>query len=264
MKGLGVCHRALSMAFMLLAVGGLEAATLWNNGALSSTTYTTQVPNGSGGNPCDSVCVNGAQPLTVFDNFNLGVSQPGSMSAVVTGFDFTDFLVGISSPVTGTQTVKWSLWTGDPFNGVSQVMMSGTASAVLSPVGLTPCTASACLEMFTVSLGAGVTLSSSQTYYLGTTVVAAGNYLTYRATSIDTNPGQSSYQGWEQSNGSINAGNSWSTGSVNTTFPNGSSGVTGTDSAFDIIGNVSAPEPGTVTLISIALAGLCFMRRRTA
>ena len=256
---------------MLLAAGGLEANTLWNNGGLASSTYVPQVTNGSGGNPCDSSCTGG--PFTIFDNFNLGVSNPGAVSLTVTGFDFSDFLVtatGGAPSVPGSQSVQWSIWSGDPLAGGLQgkQVAGGTALAVLSPIGVSACSGGTCLELYTVTLGASVTLSASQTYYLGTSVVqGTNNYLTYRATTNDTNPGQAAYQGWEQSNGSSSGtvGSTWApkgSGGINLSFPNSSSGVSATDSAFEILGNVSTPEPGTWTLMGIAIAGLCLVRRR--
>jgi hypothetical protein len=278
MRGGGVCQRALSVgistAFMLLAVEGLGAANIVTNGGINNLNSTTYVLIGgsTGGNPCDTVCTNvggagfsGSAPFTIFDNFT--IPQSGAM---VTGFDFTDFLVGTSTaPTSGsTQAVNWSLWSGDPLTGHPNLVASGTsAAAVLTqPTGYN-CGSNFCLERFTVTLGSAVTLSAGQMYYLGTSVVPQGNYLTYRATTGSV-PGS---QAWEQSNGSIGNGtNSWSAGTINNDLPsaggsNGSlpgAGVTAQDSAFDIIGTVLTPEPGTMTLMSIAIAGLCLVRRR--
>jgi hypothetical protein len=276
----GAWHRILSMAgaaFMLLAVDGLKADNLWSNGALLPGNYQPAGPGG--GNPCDSnICgVNqskSANPYTIFDNFTI----PTGVSWKVSAVDFTDFVVGVSLPPTTGNTITWSIWSGDPVNnfGPPKLLFTGTATASLSSAG--SCLSSSCLELFTVNLGSGVTLAGGQTYYLGTSVTnvsaANGGYQTYRVGASGNAGYLATTQGWEQSNGhaeNVGAYTTWANGGTSQDYnlPSSTSGVNATDSAFDIIGTLdsgspgSAPEPGTLTFMGIALLGLGFIRRRT-
>jgi len=235
-----------------------QAATLFNNGAINNTTFTT-VGTLGGGNPCDSVCTTGGSSFTIFDNFTVGPA-----GWVVTGFDFSDFLVGTSTPQT-QQTVTWSLFSGDPVNGGGSLVKSGTSVANLSqPVGY-DCTATNCLQLFKVDLGASVTLTGGKTYFLGTSVTPVTGYSTYRATTqgaIGYNLG-----GWEQSNGSFSAANQpWSNGGKDYNLPGSDSGVYSLDSSFDILGTIAppVPEPSTFVLMGLALAGVAGLRRRSS
>ena len=246
-------------ALMLLTAGWLQADTLWNNGPnnIPTNSLTTQ--------PCDTTCAGNA--YTIFDNFKVTGSSPWQM----TGFDFTDWLLspnGSAPSPAGSQTVTWSIWTSQP--GVGNLYAHGTATANLSPGGFA-CLGgvTTCTELFTVT-GLNVTLSAGQTYYIGTNLTppTTGGYTTYRATSngnIST-----PLLGWLQAQGNSFNGSSWGGNTPNSLAGNavGQNGTVGfvnsNDSMFDITGSINTPEPDTLTLMSMALAGLCFLRRRAA
>jgi hypothetical protein len=254
----------ISASFVFFAVGGLQAAgVLWSNGAVTQSSL-------SGSNRCDSgpnICTTGptGPGWTIFDNFSI----PSSSKAwSVSGFDFTDFLVnGTTSDVKST---SWSIWNGDPLSG-GKLYASGTATPSAMNVSGTCGNASTCLETFTVNFGAtgALYLAAGNTYYLGTSnvvTVTNNNEATLRAFSAggNTAPGGTgnSVQRWEQSNGSTSGviGSPWVLGSENDIFP-GTFGITETSTAFDINGTL-VPEPGTLTLLVITFAGICFLRRR--
>lgn len=196
---------------------------------------------------------------TVFDNFNVpAASKPWAVS----GFDFSDFLV--NGPVGDYKSTAWSIWNGNPLSG-GTLLASGSATAALSLVSGTCGTGSTCLETFTVTLGAPIELASGNTYYLGTTNTLSptnSNESTLRAFAAggNTAPGgtANTLLQWEQSNGTI-SGSSWQAGANNYTFP-GALSISETATAFDIQGSL-APEPGTLTLLGIAFAGLVFVQR---
>ena len=243
------CRQALSVGIggvlVLLAASGLQAATLWNNGAPTlGTSNQTRCESGPGS------CGNGPGiSSAVFDNFTVGTG-----GWVINGFDFTDFL--IDTPTNHYVNTKWSIWSTDPMNGGTP-LYTGTSVAMLTQPSGYNCFmnsgSSVCVELFTITLGSPVALSSG-TYYLGVTNAMVGNTdVTYRAFATGgpnslgspTTP----LPGFEQGTYN-NATQTWTyTSSVNG------------DSAFDIIG-YQAPEPGTLVLMSFALAGLGFLRRR--
>lgn len=259
-KPKGAFDRALrlgiSASLVLLAAGGLQAAPLWSNGAVTTNANNQNVCD-SGPNSCGSVV-----GYTVFDNFNIPAS---SKAWVVSSFDFTDFL---AAPTADYKSTSWSIWNGDPLSG-GKLVASGSAVATLSNPGATCGVGNGCLQMLTVTFatGANVTLASGNTYYLGTSnVLAAGADQSTRAFAAggNTAPGGTAngLTSWEQSNGSTSGvvGSSWSQGTTNNVFP-GALGITQIATAFDINGTL-APEPGTLTLLSIAFAGICFVLRR--
>ena len=260
----GACCRALTTAFgILLVAGGLQASTLWNNGAVADVSV-------SANNVCDSICGKTTpNPFTIFDNFTVG-----STGWNVTGFDFTDFLV--NTPTGNYGSTKWSIWSGDPVNGGGSLLAIGTATASLANVSGICGATSTCLETFTVNLGTTVTLAAGTTYFLGTYNVWQNTTdQSYRATAFGHSPsvfsGVGALQGWEQSNGTNGALNTpWlaptaGPNAVNNNYPSVSAGVSATDTAFDITGQLNTPEPGTLTMLSIAFAGLgFFLRRRSA
>lgn len=251
----------ISASFVLLAVGGLQAANvLWSNGAVSTGL--------SNDNRCDggpNICTTtGTGPgWTIFDNFNIPAS---SKAWAVSGFDFTDFLVN-GSP-TDIKSTTWSIWNGDPLSG-GKLVGSGSATPSTSASG-TCGVFSTCLVTFTVNFtGGSLFLASGNTYYLGSSnviPVVNTNEATLRAFAAggNTAPGGTAnpLQKWEQSNGSTSGvvGSSWTLGGTDNSFP-GTFGIAETATAFDING-VLAPEPTTLTLLGVALAGFCFLRRR--
>jgi hypothetical protein len=243
---------------MLMGASGLQASTmtLWSNGVPENTMT---------GNQCDSVC-NG-QSWTVFDNFTVATSK----NWVVSSFDFTDFVIGLQN-TNDYKNTTWSFWDGDPLSG-GKLVASGTKAAGVSLVSGSCGSSSACLETFTVDLSTTpVGLASGHTYYLGASNTfnlsseSSVRGVTLTGGNTIAAIGGSSIAGghWEQSNGSINVGGKvWTSGTSNTVFP-GPLGVTDQFTAFDITGDF-APEPGTFTLLGLALAGMCYIyRRRTA
>jgi hypothetical protein len=182
----------------------------------------------------------------VFDSFS--VASPGW---IVTGFDITDFFYATTtSEYTST---KWSLWSGDPLAGGTLVATNTSVGVVGTASGACGGSNSACSAVITVTLSSGVFLAAGSNYYLGTSNnLKQGTDITERAFSAGHNGVP---DGWEASNGSI-VGSSWFTCPTCT-----STTTTGSDTAFDILGNV-VPEPGTLVLMSLALFGLGYKVRR--
>lgn len=267
MERKGAGSRALKLAsLVLVAVGGLQAANLWTNPA-SSTLFTTI----SGDNKCDAsaiVCSTGA-PITIFDNFNI---PNGSKAWVVSAVDFTDFMVNVRAG--DYKSTSWSIWAGDPLVS-GKLVASGSAVASFTLLSGTCGDTTTCTQMFTLSFGnTPVTLTANQTYYLGTSNVLVPSNGTSEYTARVFSPGGNTAPGgtvnalqkWEQSNGSTSGvvNSTWTAGTLNQTFPNAGLGINEVATAFDIQGTL-APEPGTITLLSLALAGCyLYLRRRTA
>ena len=243
---------------VLLAASGLQAAALWNNGAANGSL--------SPDSRCDdgpNLCGNGGgRSWTVFDNFNVPTGKTWNVSSV----DFTDLLTNGTTSDIGQTTA--SIWNGDPLNG-GILIATVTGTAGLANLGGTCGNNNTCLEEFTLSFPAVLT---SGTYYFGATVaLTATNFgeNTDRAFAAggNTAPGGTAnfLQRWELSNGTPGGiGSTWTSGSVNFVFP-GALGISETATAFDINGTLAAgtPEPGAMTLVSVGLAGLCFVHRRS-
>jgi hypothetical protein len=264
----GGCRQAVHAGVvLLLASGGLNAAALWTNGAFVT-------PSDTNGYRCDSVCGTNPTPptqWTIFDNFTV---PAGPLGWAVSGFDYTDLLVGTAT--TEYSKTNWSLWKGDPLTGGTLVASSFTTPGAfsISAVGGASCpgTMNNCtVDMITVTFtGGAVGLVAGQTYYLGSsTVMDNGADISYRsfATGGNTAAGGkvNNIVRWEQSMGSSTGtiGSTWSTSNVGS-WPNYSgTQVNGNESAtmFDINGQL-APEPGTITLLGLAFGGFCFLRRR--
>jgi hypothetical protein len=243
----GICA-----AFVLLAACAVQADTvLWSNYGGTQTNINNVFGSD---NRCDASCGNPGVTYTVFDNFTVP-----NVGWVATHFDYFDFFAGTAT--SEYQSTTWSLWQGDPLNG-GKLWASGTGFlGSLNTIG-TPCSANnpVCLEQITVTLpGTGVLLAGGQQYYLGisNSLLHSGD-VTDRAVVVSSFNGP--LPGWEQSNGSI-SGTGWAKGGQDYTFPSAVPAVNATDTAFDIIGS-PAPEPGTVTLMAFALAGLGYMIRR--
>ena len=258
---------------MLCAAGGLQAGALWTNGS-----YVT--PANTNTYRCDSVCgTNPAPPTqwTIFDNFTV---PTGPLGWAVSGFDYTDLLVG--TPTTEYSKTNWSLWQGNPLTGGTLVASSLTRGATFSIAAVNGATcpgtiANCTVDMITVNFtGGSVVLAPGQTYYLGSsTVMANAADTSFRAFSTGGNTAAGGVAnatvGWGQSMGTTTGviGSTWSTSNTSN-WPNYTSGQISNPAAFneaatafDINGQL-VPEPGTVTLISLALGGLCWLRRRKA
>jgi len=230
------CFRGLGMSLMLMitgmmTTGMLQATVLWSNG--SPTTAGL----------CEGQCGAAPVPLTIFDNFTAA-----SNGWTATGFDYSDFFVNTSTAqYTGT---KWSIWSGDPLQG-GKVVASGTATlGAGANLSITSCSGpNNCLAQITVT-GLSVQLNPGTTYYLGTSSIEFGGAVTNRALAAGNG-----LPGYEQSNGSTTGavGSMWTPGAGDQT-------VAGADTAFDIIG--TTPEPGTISLMTLAIAGLFLVKNR--
>lgn len=249
----GLMGRAFSISFCtaltLLATGSLHATGISNNIWTSGGVLGNSGQYDSNNNSPAVANTVGGTPWTIFDNFTTPTS---SLAWIVTQFDFTDYLNNAPSLHAGAvKSVTWSIWSGDPLttNGTLVATGSGTPSAVLNANGT---------YTFTVT-GLNVGLSPNTKYYLGT-----NNLVTQDPGSVSSTTTQRALAGpppspevgstfWEQSNGSVN-GKSW-TSISSTTY------TTNNYTAFDIGGTLT-PEPGTWTLMSLALGGLFFVRRR--
>jgi hypothetical protein len=256
----GIARLPFLIGLTVAVPPGAYAGTLWSNGTVN-TTFASDNRCDSGPNLCGN---SGSTSWTIFDNFNVPAA---SKAWVVSGFDFTDFLIdGTNSDYKST---AWSIWNGDPLFG-GKLVASGTATAVPTLVSGVCGNGNTCIELFAVTLGSTVNLASGNTYYLGTTNTLTptnSGETTARAFAAggNTTPGGTadSLQRWEQSNGSTSGtlGSSWISGSNNFTFP-GTLGINEAATAFDINGTLATvPEPGAMTLVGMALGGVCFVRR---
>jgi hypothetical protein len=206
---------------------------LWTNGTVSTT------PSGT---ICEGACgsISGTPVFTIFDNFT--VTGAGW---TVNGFDYSDFFV--NTPTTQYQSTNWSIWLGDPLSGGTLVASGNNIATLGTPdctVGVNTCLVQLTVNNLSVHLNAG-------TYFLGTGSLETGGSTTYRAYASGNG-----LPGFQQSNGSTSGvpGSHWTLGSVN-------SFISGSDSAFDILGN-PIPEPGTFALMGLAITGLWLTQRR--
>src|SRR4051812_16237977 len=111
------CIASLAVAISLANIASGVPVVLFNNGAVTGDT-----------NRCDQgpIGCGGSGTWTIYDNFNL------STPAVITGFDYTDNIVG-GSPADYVRT-NWSLWNSDPITPGSPIA-SGSFVATLAPSG---------------------------------------------------------------------------------------------------------------------------------
>ncbi len=243
-----VTRQALACGFvatsLLLGATGLQAAALWDNGVGANSGGTSGFCDG-GPLTCGN---NGSQSYTIFDNFTVGPS-----GWAVTGFDFTDYFVNgtLTSAYTASSGTSWSLWKGDPLGG-GTLVASGTQLASLTNLG--GCGIGCLKDEFSITLGSSILLTGG-TYYLGTSNSLTAGARTERDFGSASGANYNTLPGWEQSQGSIVVGNpsTWTSTQSNVQTSN--------DTSFDIQGTL-APEPGTLAVMGIALAGLFAARRR--
>lgn len=166
----------------------------------------------------------GASGWTVYDDFIL------TDAAIVTGFSFASiFTAGTAADY---QATMWSLWSSDPFTAAGPVAQ-GTDVAVLSPNV-------ASTTLFTVT-GLNVTLGPG-TYWLGVQNLLTGTAVTGAAASAGNG-----LPGYKQSDALVGGCCRYN--------------IAGNDAAFTVEGD-PLPEPGTMRLLALGLAGLVLTRNR--
>jgi hypothetical protein len=241
----------------LLAAGGFvfllagmcvpaQAVTLWNEIPSSSTDL--QKWNYCDSSPAVAQGCGGNGGWTVYDNFT--VPTGSSAQFLLTGFSYVDFYdtqyPGHATTYNGT---VWSIWTGDPTSGGTQIGTLQTTTAARSAVAANG------LATFTVTgiQSSGIILNAGVTYWIGIQTVGDSNTITYRAvTTVTQNPAYSTLPGFSVSD----------QGQAHFWRPQ--VGFT----AFSIQGdawtdpNILSPEPATITLFGGAFLALAYWKRR--
>jgi hypothetical protein len=239
------------LAAAVIGTGGLQAATLWDNGFGFANADTT--PHGI----CDSNvgCAGGA--TTAFDSFTITNAQ-----WKITAFRFTDFFINspTSDPSASFTSTTWSLWNGDPLVSgklIATGTATGAANVLGSPVNANQgCSGQTCLVNFNVSI-TPVVLTSG-TYYVGfsNNLVNSNSIRTERAYSLVASGVSKTLENSQQTN-SLTVGQGWlPTGCATPNI------CTGQPSSFDVQGTL-VPEPATWSLLLISAAGFRFLRRRS-